>query len=142
MAFGNPAVWWTGLAAILFVLFYSVWRNALPALRAIPGREDEYDRAMPVIAVAFLSGYVPWMLVSRLTFIYHYFASVPWIIAATAQALRYLERHRPRMAHVLAVLLVILAAVLFVGFYPLASGLEVPRAWCDAMNWFKNWMWY
>ena len=142
MAFGNPAVWWTGLAAILFVLFYSVWRNALPALRAIPGREDEYDRALPVIAVAFLSGYVPWMLVSRLTFIYHYFASVPWIIAATAQALRYLERRRPRMAHVLAVLLVILAAVLFVGFYPLASGLEVPRAWCDAMNWFKNWMWY
>ena len=32
MAFGNPAVWWTGLVAILFVLGYSVYRNALPML--------------------------------------------------------------------------------------------------------------
>ena len=29
---------------------------------------------------------------ARLTFIYHYFASVPFIILATAQGLRYLER--------------------------------------------------
>ena len=142
LAFGNPAVWWTGLAGILFVLGYSVYRNALPALRVLPGRDDPYDRALPVIAVAFLSGYLPWVLVSRLTFIYHYFASVPWIILATAQGLRYLERRYARTAHVLAALLAVAALVLFVGFFPLASGFEVPRAWCDAMNWFNNWMWY
>ena len=142
LAFGNPAVWWTGLAGILFVLGYSVYRNALPALRVLPGRDDEYDRALPVIAVAFLSGYLPWVLVSRLTFIYHYFASVPWIILATAQGLRYLERGHARAARVLAALLAAVALVLFIGFFPLASGFEVPRAWCDAMNWFHNWMWY
>ena len=142
LAFGNPAVWWTGLAGILFVLGYSVYRNALPALRVLPGRDDEYDRALPVIAVAFLSGYLPWVLVSRLTFIYHYFASVPWIILATAQGLRCLERRAARAAHVLAALLAVAALALFIGFFPLASGFEVPRAWCDAMNWFHNWMWY
>ena len=84
MAFGNPAVWWTGLVAILFVLGYSVYRNALPMLRVTRGRDDEYDRALPIIAVGFLSAYLPWVLVSRLTFIYHYFASVPFIILATA----------------------------------------------------------
>ena len=142
LAFGNPAVWWTGLAGILFVLGYSVTRNALPALRVLPGRDDEYDRVLPVIAVAFLSGYLPWVLVSRLTFIYHYFASVPWIILATAQGLRYLERRYARAAHVLAALLAVAALALFIGFFPLASGFEVPRAWCDAMSWFPNWMWY
>ena len=55
MAFGNPAVWWTGLVAILFVLGYSVYRNALPMLRVTRGRDDEYDRALPIIAVGFLS---------------------------------------------------------------------------------------
>ena len=108
----------------------------------LPGRDDPYDRALPVIAVAFLSGYLPWVLVSRLTFIYHYFASVPWIILATAQGLRYLERRYARTAHVLAALLAVAALVLFADFFPLASGFEVPRAWCDAMNWFNNWMWY
>ena len=142
LSFGNPAVWWTGLVGILFVLVYSVYRNALPALRVIPGREDEDDRAMPVIAAGFLSAYLPWVLVSRLTFIYHYFASVPWIIIATALGLKYLARHHRRLAYVLAAVLSVAAIALFIGFYPLASGVEVPRAWCDAMNWFGGWMWY
>ncbi|MBP3428402.1 MAG: phospholipid carrier-dependent glycosyltransferase [Clostridia bacterium] len=142
LAFGNPAVWWTGLAGILFVLGYSLYRNAMPAMGLLRGREDEYDRAMPVIAVGFLSAYLPWVLVSRLTFIYHYFASVPFIILATAQALRYMERRERRTAYILGIVLGAAAVALFVAFYPLASGLEVPRAWCDAVSWFDNWMWY
>ena len=142
LAFGNPAVWWTGLAAIIFVLVYSLYRNAMPSLGLCARRRDEMDRAMPVIAVGFLSAYLPWVLVARLTFIYHYFASVPFIILATAQAARYMHRRWPKVTNVLMVILVVIALVLFIGFYPLASGLEVPRAWCDAMNWFKGWMWY
>lgn len=142
LSFGNPAVWWTGLAGILFVLGYSVYRNALPALRIVRGRDDEFDRALPVIAVGFLAAYLPWVLVSRLTFIYHYFASVPFIILATAQGLRYLERRAPRATHVLMGVLCVAALALFIAFYPLASGVEVPRAWCDLVSVFDNWMWY
>ena len=142
MAFGNPAVWWTGLVAILFVLGYSVYRNALPMLRVMRGRDDEYDRALPIIAVGFLSAYLPWVLVSRLTFIYHYFASVPFIILATAQGLRYLERRNRALSHALTAVLVVAAVALFIAFYPYASGLEVSREWLARMNWFKNWMWY
>ena len=142
LAFGNPAAWWTGLAGIVIMLCLSVYYNALPALRVIPGREDAVDRAMPVIAVGFLSAYLPWVLITRLTFIYHYFASVPFILLATAQGLKYLERHRPRLAKALIAVLCIAALILFIAFYPLASGIEVPRAWCDAVSWFDNWMWY
>jgi len=142
LSFGNPAVWWTGLAGILFVLGCSVYRNLLPAVGVLPGREDEDDRTLPVIAICFLSAYLPWVLVSRLTFIYHYFASVPWIIIATALGLKYLARHRRKTAITLGALLAISALALFILFYPLASGMEVPRAWCDAAAWFDGWMWY
>ena len=108
----------------------------------MPGRDDEADRAMPVIVVGFLSAYLPWVLVSRLTFIYHYFASVPFIILATAQGLRVLERRAPRATHVLMGVLCVAALALFIAFYPLASGVEVSRAWCDLVSVFDNWMWY
>ena len=142
LAFGNPAVWWTGLCGILFVLGYSLYRNALPALGVLGGREDEDDRVLPIICVGFLSAYLPWVLVSRLTFIYHYFASVPWIIIATALGLKYLSRSRRKLACAIAIVLAAAAVALFIAFYPLASGMEVPRAWCDAVSWFDSWMWY
>ena len=90
----------------------------------------------------FLSAYLPWVLVSRLTFIYHYFASVPWIIIATAQMLRYLERRNKKIAYAIGIVLGVAAAALFVAFYPLASGAEASRSWCDAVAWFDGWMWY
>ncbi|MDO4741731.1 MAG: phospholipid carrier-dependent glycosyltransferase, partial [Eubacteriales bacterium] len=142
LSFGNPAVWWTGLAGILFALGYCVQRNVLPALGVLPLRQDEDDRTLAVIAVCFLSAYLPWVLVSRLTFIYHYFASVPWIIIATALGLKYLSRKHRRAAYVLAAVLAAATVVLFAAFFPLASGMEVPRAWCDAVSWFDGWMWY
>ena len=141
LAFGNPAVWWTGLAAILLTLLQWLRGSVLPALRGGRGRSADAP-ALTVIAVGFLSAYLPWVLVSRLTFIYHYFASVPFIILATAYLLRKTEEASPKAAHVLAAVLSLSALALFAGFYPLASGHEVARSWCDAMNWFPGWMWY
>ena len=74
--------------------------------------------------------------------IVNFLRSVPFIILATAYGLKMLERHRPKMAKALIALLCVIALVLFIAFYPLASGIEVPRAWCDAMAWFDGWMWY
>ena len=38
--------------------------------------------------------------------------------------------------------LLIAAAVLFVAFFPYASGVMVSQKWLDAMNWFRGWLWY
>ena len=58
------------------------------------------------------------------------------------EALRYLERRKPKLSHALAGVLGVAAVALFIAFYPYASGMEVSRDWLAAMNWFKNWMWY
>ena len=141
LAFGNPAIWWTGLAAILFALMEWARVFCLPLLGSRAAEEEDLP-ALSGIAVGFLSAYLPWVLVSRLTFIYHYFASVPFIILATAYLFQRLERTKPRVARIAAALLAAAALALFIGFYPLASGCEVAREWCEAMNWFPGWMWF
>jgi dolichyl-phosphate-mannose--protein O-mannosyl transferase len=123
---GNPAVWWTGLAAILTTIVSCAWKR----------RAKTRDL---IIAVSFLSQYLPWVLVPRSTFIYHYFASVPFIIIATAFLFGKLEKKRPRTFLIASMCLVGAALVLFIAFYPLESGTPVARAYAHYLRWFH---WY
>ena len=123
---GNPAVWWTGLAAIIFTMCLVAWQR----------RSDDTGLT---ISVGFLSQYLPWVLVPRSTFIYHYFASVPFIIMATAFLMGRLEKRSRRAFAVCAGILVCLALILFIMFYPLESGMPVSRNYAQYLRWFD---WY
>ncbi len=65
VSFGNPAVWWTGIAAVVASMVMA-WKRR--------------DKRMVVVFVAFALQFCPWMLVDRCTFIYHFFTSVPFVI--------------------------------------------------------------
>ena len=138
---GNPAVWWFGLAALLFVILRMAWVRRAP-------------KAYVLVAVGFASQFLPWVIVPRSTFIYHYFASVPFIILASALLLDWIKS-RPRPARKLAeedaadagqiaftmtaAVLLIAALALFIAFYPLESGLPVSKAYAQHLRWFQ---WY
>ena len=123
---GNPAVWWTGLAALVFLLFAAAWRRRAP-------------RAWLIALLGFASQFLPWVLVPRSTFIYHYFASVPFIILCTALALEQLRRRSARAFKWTSIALLSAALLLFVAFYPLESGMPVSRDYAQYLRWFK---WY
>ena len=121
---GNPAVWWFGLFAIVYVFVRScVDRRA--------------SRTHVVCVIGFASQFLPWVLVPRSTFIYHYFASVPFIIIASVLVLRDLRRRSPRAYQAAACTLLACAAALFIAFYPLESGLPCPRSYAKHLRWFK-----
>ena len=123
---GNPAVWWTGLVAIL-------------ALSVRVAGRRKAGKTEILILAGFLSQYLPWVLVPRSTFIYHYFASVPFIILATVYFLGLLEKKRPRAFLVCGGVLTALALSLFVMFYPIESGLPMSRDYAKYLQWFD---WY
>ena len=123
---GNPAVWWFGLAAIVYVFA----RVCL---------DRRASKSMLMVVAGFASQFLPWVLVPRSTFIYHYFASVPFIIAASALMLREMRKKSPLAFRVAAGVLVATAAGLFVAFYPLESGLPCARSYAKYLRWFK---WY
>ena len=121
---GNPAVWWTGLFALLFVRF-RWWKGEA-------GRNGFY------VVLAFAAQYLPWVLVPRSTFIYHYFASVPFIIICTVMFVDWLRGRSARKARLFAGVLIAAALILFAAFYPLESGLPTLRAYANCLRWF-NW---
>jgi len=123
---GNPAVWWTGLVALVLILFYSVWKRRSP-------------KAWLLVLIGFASQFLPWVLVPRSTFIYHYFASVPFIILCIALCLERLARQDEKAFKWLSAAIVVAALVLFAAFYPLESGVTVAKDYAKYLRWFK---WY
>ncbi len=131
MSFGNPAVWWAGFGAMLFLI-------ALTLKRLIrPPKEGEDMRPMLVI-IGYLAQYVPWMLVPRGTYLYHYFPSVPFIVLAAALSLYYLYRRSRRAGLIVTGVYLSVTLAMFIGFFPYYSGIRVSAAWLNAMRWFPR----
>ncbi|MGI6172841.1 MAG: glycosyltransferase family 39 protein [Christensenellales bacterium] len=123
---GNPVTWWGGALAMAVVLVGTI-------------SFARRDRRYRAVAIGFLAQYVPWIFVARSTYIYHYFASVPFIILATALlfdgARKYMSK---KWYRALLILYCTLALLLFVFFYPVASGHEMARTYAQLLRWF-NW---
>ena len=75
----------------------------------------------------------------RSTFIYHYFASVPFIIIASVLLLGDVRKQSKTVFNVVTCVLLTLAAGLFAAFYPLESGLPCLKSYARHLRWFK---WY
>ena len=129
MCMGNPAVWWIGLCTFL----YMAWRWLKPRLRL----QHSADARPAMLLIAFASQFVPWMLVPRSMFIYHYFGGLPFVMLSIVYAFERIDIVKPALSRGLQIGYMAVVLVLFVGFYPFATGVPFPRAWADAMNWLS-----
>ena len=110
---GNPAVWYVSAFGAVFACVE--WaRN--PACRR--------DRAFLVAFVGILAGLLPWALVTRCVFLYHYFSTIPFVMLMTLLLLFHVERKFPRTRCLKWIWLGV-AVVEFILMYPAISGLPV-----------------
>jgi dolichyl-phosphate-mannose--protein O-mannosyl transferase len=118
---GNPLVWWATIPA-LFGLFYSRTARVYP----------QYV----LLALAFLSQYVPWIIASRITFQYHYFAPAVFGVILVAIVLDRMAQVKPwvRGLYVAGVI------ACFALFWPAIVGFDVSESYVSKwLRWFPNW---
>lgn len=115
-ASGNPAVWWVGTLGSIGLLISCLFRK----VRA--------NTALWVLLIGVLANYLPWVLVSRCTFIYHFFATVPFIILAAVYLLQQIEEAYPQLSPIKWVWLGA-AVLLFILLYPGLSGYPISPEW-------------
>lgn len=129
MSMGNPLIWWAGIPCAI-AAFAAAWKRR--------------SRAMLVITIGLLSQYLPWVGIPRLTFIYHYYATVPFLILCIVYVLIRLPEKMGRSSAKLATgLYVGGAAVLMAMFYPVLTGLTVSRSYAEQfLKWFGSWTFF
>ncbi len=125
-AFGNPAVWWVCSAALLTL-----------ALLLLCGKLKS-DEENKLILCAAAANYLPWVLVPRCTFAYHYFPMVPFIILGTVYLLSKAETKYPMLKRAKWIWLGS-CVLLFALFYPVISGKMVSVDFIHALEWMPGW---
>ncbi|MDD3212526.1 MAG: phospholipid carrier-dependent glycosyltransferase [Eubacteriales bacterium] len=135
MCMGNPLIFYVGALCMVIVLALFI-RKYLAIRSGLRLRQGDGNLTLLVIVVGFCAQYLPWVLVPRSMYIYHYFASVPFIILATTMVFDLLKHPKWRKRVMIAY--VVLAAVFFAMFYPYASGLLTPTGWLEWLKWFPK----
>ena len=132
--FGNPVIWWGSLAGV--VILAGKW--ILEKRYRIEGTEQNWhlesltrDHRYAFVFVGLLAQYLPWVLVPRGTYIYHYFASIPFLILISVLCIPSGTAEKDRAGRWIGCICLTLAAVLFILLFPYASGMPAPTGWLD-----------
>ncbi|MGI5898433.1 MAG: glycosyltransferase family 39 protein [Christensenellales bacterium] len=134
---GNPAVWWPGFAALVWLV-----------VRYIKGFKDssknkEITHIGALLLIGFASQFLPWVLVTRCTFIYHYFTCVPFVILIICHFIDvktgYGGKVDERKLKIALGVYIGIAALMFAFFYPVISGMDIPVWYARLTRWLPTW---
>ena len=133
-AFGNPVIWYGGLATLAFCLYRCIssrrYRLAGNQLQWHAGALT-YNVRYVFLLIGILAQYLPWVLVPRGTYIYHYFASLPFLMISVCLAFDLEGQKAERTGRILAAVFIAAAAVFFILLFPYASGMNVSPDWLN-----------
>lgn len=119
---GNPLLFWAGVAALPFAAWELVRRR---------------HAGLALVALGFALVYAPWAFTPRTEYFYYFFTATPFFLLLLAHALDRLASRRRGRAVVTGFL--VAAAALFAFWYPVLSGVPVPREWRSAYLWLPTW---
>lgn len=123
--FGNPVIWWGGLLSLVFTILIGIKNK---------------DKTAWIIICSYAAQLLPWVFVTRIVFIYHYFDCTPFLILAILYLARTLREISPQTEQHFLIGVTLVATILFLMFYPVLSGLEAPVWYVqNVLCWFPQW---
>lgn len=121
---GNPAIWWIGIPCTLYIFFRWIMKR---------------DKKAGFLCIAYLAQYVPWMSVGRITFIYHYFPSILFVMLMMGYTMQQIKE-RFAWGKKATTTYMVIAVICFFLFFPVISGLPVYKEWGLHLRWLKDWI--
>ncbi|MFQ5640502.1 MAG: phospholipid carrier-dependent glycosyltransferase, partial [bacterium] len=121
---GNPVLWWLAIPAVLFAVWVAFVRR-------------DFGAQFAVLAIAL--HYLPFAVISRATFLYHFMGALPFTILLLAFVIHKLwsANRLGRELAATAVLAIVLCAIYFL---PVWMGLPIPLGAFYQRMWLLSWI--
>ncbi|WP_049802676.1 dolichyl-phosphate-mannose--protein mannosyltransferase [Gloeothece verrucosa] len=134
-AMGNPILWWMSFLAILIVLI-------LFGLQIFNKKTDNFYPSEMIIYLAFnyMANLLPWMEISRCTFLYHYMGSYLFTILALAWLINQWLNSQLILEKTTGVVTLVLIIVAFIHWSPIYLGIPLSDLGFKIRLLFPNWI--
>ena len=142
---GNPAVWWIGFVCVLTLAVIVVYETGLVQkfVKYLSGQklraQNRFRLELPAvyIVVVFFFSWLPYIVITRSTYIYHFYLSVPLLCLATTYFIN--KYWNTRLGKAAAIALFVSVVILFIVFYPVISGMPAPVTYIHKLKWLPGW---
>ncbi len=101
------------------------------------------DKTALFLVIGFFAELLPWTLVLRTTYIYHYFTCIPFVVLMIGFVIKTIYDNTKYRGRVIAAtgIYVAIAIGLFILFYPVLSGAPVEMDFAEKyLKWFSSWV--
>jgi dolichyl-phosphate-mannose--protein O-mannosyl transferase len=138
-AMGNPALWWLSTASILFILWMlgqRIWDWATSSGDV----QTAHTWTAVYLVLNWFANLLPWVPVTRCTFLYHYMGASVFAGLALAWLVdQGLHSYRPQL-RALGVTVIFLILLAFVFWMPVYLGLPLSPEDYKLRMWFRSWI--
>jgi dolichyl-phosphate-mannose--protein O-mannosyl transferase len=141
-AMGNPFLWWSGLAAILFslLLLASQLVKTLTKKR-LPLQSLSVDTWICLYLVLnYAVNLLPWVMVTRCAFIYHYMTALPFVFLAIAWFVDQCIRSYYKELRIVGFTIIVVIVAAFIFWIPIYLGLPLYPEGYKLRMWFNSWV--
>ena len=145
---GNLPLWYAANAGTLLVLVEWLRRSVVIFSEWIQGidttarRKNRTMSALGFLLLAFAAQYLPWTVIGRDTYLYHYFPSLMFTILMLVGALKLLHKQYPRTIKGVTIGLCVVFLATFIFFLPAFTGLPISPEYSKMLRWLPSWFFY
>lgn len=118
----NPALTLLGILSVAFLAFSLIQKSDFSKLT--------------VLSFYFIF-FLPWTFSPRIMFNYHYLASTAFMSIAIGFTLYELLKTKNGKIFLISIFLLLIASFLY--FFPLWTGIHIPKAFAESHFWLQNW---
>ncbi len=121
---GNLAIFWTSIVAIIYAIF-RFFKN------------EKNKNILFFIVISIFSFLLPWVFISRISFLYLFLPAVPFLIILVSWFVYNLLRTK---YNIIGFIILLLAFSWFVYFFPIVVGMPVTKEQYQQRMWLKTWI--
>ncbi len=130
---GNPFVYWLGTLSVVAFILISIFK--LTNKRSLSG-DPKISNITLLIIIGYLANLLPFALIGRVMFLYHYEIALIFSVISIALLLDYLK---PKTKMIVAGIIIFIAFSAFIYWSPLTYGIPLTDQQLQSRMWLKSW---